>query len=99
MLTLAREGRLVMGEEADEVIASLERTLEQLRLREQGLKVWDDPSLRWIGERYPAVGRFVVDSAFSEQVSPGLLAQALRELPKYVEAFRIARRGGPAEDR
>jgi hypothetical protein len=92
VLSLAEDGRLALGvAEADELIAGLEHTLMVLRLRECGMQVWQRPSWREVGECFPAVEQFVDDVAFVEQIEPGRLEAALRELPKYLEAFRIVR--------
>ncbi|MET8759970.1 hypothetical protein [Lentzea sp. NPDC004782] len=92
MLSLAEDGKLTIEvAEADELIAGIERTLSLLRLREWGLQAWRHPSWRECGGHDPSIEQFVVDAAFFEQVTPGGLEAALRELPKYLNAFRIAR--------
>ncbi|WP_329791572.1 hypothetical protein V1227_06525 [Lentzea sp. DG1S-22] len=92
VLSLAEDGRLTLGvAEADELIAGIEHTLSLLRMREWGLQVWRQSSWRGRAEPESSVERFVFDAAFSEQIAPGRLEAALRELPKYLEAFQIAR--------
>lgn len=92
VLSLAEDGRLMLGvAEADELIAGIENTLSLLRMREWGLQVWRQASWQERGGGNPSVEQFVFDAAFSEQIAPGRLEAALQELPKYLEAFRIAR--------
>lgn len=92
MLSLAEDGRLVLDvADADELIAGIECTLSLLRLRERDLQAWRQPSRRQRCWSDPFVEQLVFDAAFAEQIAPGRLEAALRELPKYLDAFRIAR--------
>jgi 2-keto-3-deoxy-L-rhamnonate aldolase RhmA len=85
-LALAKDGRLVLDPgHAELVVAELEGTLDVVRDR-----------LRMIAIRppvdHPAAAQRAVDALFSEQIAPGQMERALRELPKYIQAFRIAGR-------
>ncbi|WKU05352.1 hypothetical protein [Micromonospora sp. HUAS LYJ1] len=88
-LTLAREGRLVLPPaEADEVVASLERTLAIVLLRLRLLR-----ALRrgqFVSGPHDRMGQEMADAAFSELLCPGRLEVASVELPKYIEAVRRA---------
>jgi hypothetical protein len=93
LLTLASEGRLVLDSaEADRVIANLERSLAAVTTRLQASREWDElphprvESLRGKG------AEDLLDGVFVRQVAPGLLEKAQTELPKYIEALRMARR-------
>jgi hypothetical protein len=90
-LTLAAQGRLVLeADEADSVIASLEKTLALLGRRAEVLDAWRrrHADVDFAG----VVNQSVVDVVFADVVAPGQLEQALAELPKYVEALRLAKR-------
>ncbi len=91
-LRLASEGRLVVEEtRADEVIAGLERTLSSVRARLRLIRLWQqDPTPR-VGELPEELARDVVDAVFADQLAPGRLEQAAADLPKYIEAMRLAR--------
>jgi hypothetical protein len=85
-LALAADGRLQLDpEQAERLVAGLLETLEIVRAR-----------LRVIAVRppvgHPAVGQGAVDALFADMVAPGQMEQALRELPKYIEAIRAAAR-------
>src|SRR4051794_15646027 len=85
---LADQGRLVLdADEAEEVIARLERTLDALARRVGLVQAW-----RGGVADGRALPQPVADAVFAEQVAPGGVAEALRELPKYVEALRRAAR-------
>ncbi|SDT56117.1 hypothetical protein [Actinoplanes derwentensis] len=89
-LTLASEGRLVVAsEQADSLIADLERTIAELNERLSVLGHWRQaPGL----DQMPAaITGIVVDAVFADQLSPGWIEHAARELPKYVTALRLAR--------
>ena len=92
LLELAEDGRLVLEEsEADEIITGIERTMSVLRLRQQQLEAWRR-SLRGVRDTHCLpVEQFVIDAVFAEQIWPGRTEAALRELPKYLEAFRNIR--------
>ena len=92
-LHLAAEGRLVVeAGQADRMIADLEATLAVLRARLRVLELWRaDPRPR-IECLPPELADSVVDAVFADQLAPGRIEQAARELPKYVEALRAARR-------
>ncbi len=90
-LRLAREGWLVVApEQAERVIAELERTLEVVRSRVRRAEL--ARRLREVAadDVEPDVDRLVVDAAFAGQIASCTWEQALVELPKYIEAFRIA---------
>lgn len=92
-LDLADKGWLVVEPgEAERVVAELLRTLDVVRSRVRRLEV--SRRLREApGEDVaPDVAQFAVDTVFAEQVTAGTWERALVELPKYVEAFRIAAR-------
>jgi hypothetical protein len=92
-LALALQGRLVLdAEQADRVIAELEATLRQVTDRVRQLQLWRQRSTLVTAARGCCVDQPVVDAAFADQVAPGQLERALRELPKYVEAFKVARK-------
>ena len=98
-LHLAAKGWLVVKpEEAARVIAELERTLEVVRSRAHRIEV--SRRLRdAAGDDMPAdVERLVVDAVFAEQVTSGSWEHALVELPKYIEAFRLAARNAPPRE-
>ncbi|CCH32479.1 hypothetical protein ABZ816_23925 [Actinosynnema sp. NPDC047251] len=89
LLELAREGRLVLSpEQADRVVAELERTLEVIRVRVRRAEL--SRRLRQAGGIGPEVDRLAVDAVFAGQIAADTWERALVELPKYVEAFRIA---------
>jgi hypothetical protein len=91
-LRLAERGWLVVSpEQAERAIAELEETLAEVRalLRRTEL------SRRLRGAAGdltvdPEIDRLVVECAFAGQLGADRWAQALVELPKYIEAFRIA---------
>lgn len=92
-LMLAAEGRLVLdAEAADPVIAGLEATLLAMTRRLELLTVWrQNPGVPI--DRLPAeTAAALTDTAFADQFTPGRLEQAIEELPKYIEALRLARR-------
>lgn len=89
VLRLAREGWLVLApEQAERLTAELERTLADvrscLRRAELSRKLLD------VADDAAEVDRLVVDSAFAGQIAADRWEQALVELPKYIQAFRIA---------
>ncbi|MEU8662214.1 hypothetical protein [Actinoplanes philippinensis] len=90
-LTLANEGRLIVApDEADSLIAGLEETIAILNQRLTLLDLWRRaPGL---DEMPPAVSGAMVDTVFADQLCPGRIERAARELPKYVAALRLARR-------
>jgi hypothetical protein len=86
-LTLATEGRLVIdAARADALLAGLSRTLEQVHARLRLVRIWHE--LPRPAPLTPAL----VDAAFTDQLAPGQLEAAARELPKYIEAVQAARR-------
>lgn len=92
-LHLAAKGWLVVEpEEAARVVAELERTLEVVRSRAHRIEVSRRLRDAAGDDIRPDVDRLVVDAVFAEQVMPGSWERALVELPKYVEAFRLAAR-------
>jgi hypothetical protein len=90
-LSLATEGRLVVDAlQADEIIAGLERTLAQVRARLRVIRIWHQVPARRIDELPEELRQDVVDAVFVDQLAPGQLEEAARELPKYIEALRLA---------
>jgi hypothetical protein len=91
-LRLADQGRLVVdAERADRLIADLEGTMVLLAARLHVLRSWQrSPSS--LDDVDPALADTVVDALFADQLAPGRLERAVRELPKYLAALRIARR-------
>jgi hypothetical protein len=95
-LALAAEGRLVLdSERADQVIADLEETMNLVSTRVRLLELWRRLSGPVLDDLDPDVERTVIDAVFADQLAPGRLEEAMRELPKYVEAFKAARRSAP----
>jgi hypothetical protein len=91
LLALAVQGRLVLDEdEADEAIAGLERTLAVIDRRVRLLEQWRSAPVDPAHTSHAEQGE--IDALFGELVAPGQLRRALQELPKYVEAFRRAKR-------
>ncbi|HWS33515.1 MAG TPA: hypothetical protein VN408_12335 [Actinoplanes sp.] len=98
-LTLATEGRLVVDPgRADEVIAGLEGTLAQIRARLRVMRIWRQASNQRVGDLPSELVQDVVDAVFLDQLAPGQLERAAVELPKYIEALRLASAGRPAGD-
>lgn len=93
VLRLAAEGWLVLSpEQADRIIADLERTLADVRscLRRAELSRKLRDMTDSVTDLAADVDRLVVDSAFAGQIAADRWEQALVELPKYIQAFRIA---------
>lgn len=90
-LRLATEGWLVVApEQAEPIIADLERTLAEVRAR---LRKADLSTTLWEAagnDVDPDVDRLIVECAFAGQIAAERWEQALVELPKYIQAFRIA---------
>ncbi len=92
-LTLAAEGRLVLdAAAADPVIAGLEETLAAVTRRLELLTVWRQHPGIPIDGLPPELAASVTDTVFLDQLTPGRLERAVEELPKYIEALRLARR-------
>ncbi|SDF47451.1 hypothetical protein SAMN05216553_101801 [Lentzea fradiae] len=92
-LQLARRGWLVLEPaRAQGVIDELERTLDEVRSRLRKLEL--SRKLRdAAGDQVaPDVDRIVVDAVFAGQLNADSWERALVELPKYIEAMRIAGR-------
>lgn len=92
-LQLARRGWLVLDpDQARGVIGELERTLDEVRSRLRRLEL--SRKLRDVSgdDVAPDVDRLVVDSVFAGQLNSESWERALVELPKYIEALRIAGR-------
>lgn len=89
VLRLAVEGWLVLPpEQAERVVAELERTLAEVRSRLRKAEL--SRKLLAAADVAADVDRLVVDSAFTGQIAAYRWVQALVELPKYIKAFRIA---------
>lgn len=89
---LAEQGRLVVDPGlAARLIDELEQTLAIVGERQQRVELArrnpPGTALEWA----PGQQALVVDALFVEQVAPGRMERALVELPKYLEALRIAR--------
>ncbi|SDP93575.1 hypothetical protein [Lentzea jiangxiensis] len=92
-LQLARRGWLVLEPaQAQGVIGELERTLDEVRARLRKLEL--SRKLRDASGDHvaPHVDRLVVDAVFAGQLNSDNWERALVELPKYIEALRIAGR-------
>ena len=90
-LSLAADGRLVVDAvRADEIIASLESTLARVRSRLRVIRIWQELPGRRVDELPGELVQDVVDAVFVDQLAPGQLEQAATELPKYIEALRLA---------
>ncbi|SDM81574.1 hypothetical protein [Allokutzneria albata] len=92
LLGLARAGRFVLDPAAaDQAIAELERTLavvgERVRRVRLARRTPPGSARPWPEEE----DDLVVEAVFAEQLAPGRMEWALRELPKYVAAMYIAR--------
>jgi hypothetical protein len=98
-LHLAAKGWLVVQPtEAARVIAGLELTLEALRSRAHRVEVSRRLRSAAGDDIDPEVDRLVVDTVFADQITSGLRERALVELPKYIEAFRMAARNAPRRE-
>jgi hypothetical protein len=87
--TLAAQGRLVVdADRADTLIRGLQRTLDVLTARLRTVQAWH--AAGGTGPRHPAPA--VLDAVFADQVAPGRLEHVVAELPKYIDALRLARR-------
>lgn len=92
-LTLATEGRLtVAAEQADEIIAGLERTLDTIKARLCVVRIWHRRTGPIMDDLPPELVQPVADAVFVDQLAPGQLERAVLELPKYIRALRLARR-------
>lgn len=92
-LQLARRGWLVLEpDQAQGVIGELERTLEEVRSRLRKLELSRKLRDASGGHVAPDVDRLVVDAVFAGQLNSDNWERALVELPKYIEALRIAGR-------
>lgn len=91
LLRLAVEGWLVLSrEEAERIVAELESTLTQVRARLRRVSL-SRRLLDLAGGDVPSdVDGLVVESAFAGQIAADRWEQALIELPKYIQALRIA---------
>jgi hypothetical protein len=92
-LQLARRGWLVLEPaQAESVIGDLERTLDEVRSRLRKLELSRKLRDTSGGHVAPDVDRLVVDAVFAGQLNSDGWERALVELPKYIEALRIAGR-------
>jgi hypothetical protein len=92
-ITLAAEGRLVLDAgRADELIAGLERTHSSVRTRLTILRQRQAGPAERVVELPDDASRDIVDAVFADQIAPGLLERANEEIPRYIEALRVARR-------
>jgi hypothetical protein len=95
-LALAAEGRLVLDPAlADPVIAHLEATVREVDDRVERLDRWRRRPEPVTAAPARVIDQRVTDVVFADQIAPGQLEQAQRELPKYLAAFKIARRPSP----
>ncbi len=92
-LLLARRGWLVLEPaQAQGVIGELEKTLDEVRSRLRKLELSRRLRDASGDDVAPEVDRLVVDAVFAGQLNSGSWEEALVELPKYIEALRIAAR-------
>ncbi|SES29674.1 hypothetical protein SAMN05216188_1312 [Lentzea xinjiangensis] len=92
-LQLARRGWLVLEPaQAEGVIGELERTLDEVRSRLRKLELSRKLRDASGGHVAPDVDQLVVDAVFAGQINSDSWERALVELPKYIEALRIAGR-------
>jgi hypothetical protein len=92
-LKLAVEGRLVLdADQADQMIAALEATLDTVGTRSRLVELWRKLPRPAFHGFSPAAEQVLVDAVFIEQVAPGQMERVLLELPKYVEAFKLAKK-------
>jgi hypothetical protein len=92
-LRLAADGVLVLDwAEAGRIIAGLRHTLDTVTGRLRLVDLLRGTSLDALRRIDPEVEGAVVDAVFHEQVGEGRLRRASDELPKYIEAFELARR-------
>jgi hypothetical protein len=90
---LAAQGRLVVDADvADALISGLQQSLDVLTAQVRLVRMWHTmASPRLDGLPAPAASS-VVDAVFTDQLAPGHLERAVAELPKYIDALRLARR-------
>lgn len=91
LLRLAVDGWLVVPpEQAEHAVAELEWVLAEIRARLRRVEL--SRGLRGVaGEDVPAaVDGLMVESVFAGQIAADRWELALVELPKYIQAFRIA---------
>ncbi|QFZ24638.1 hypothetical protein EKG83_32010 [Saccharothrix syringae] len=92
-LQLARRGWLVLEPaQARRVIIELEHTLDEVRSRLRRLELSRRLRDASGDDVAPDVDRLVVDAVFAGQLNSDSWERALVELPKYIEAMRIASR-------
>lgn len=91
--TLAVQGRLVVdADRADTLIRGLQQTLDVLTARLRLVRRWQAGAGPRLGDLPPRLAPAVVDTLFADQLAPGQLEHAVAELPKYIDALRLARR-------
>ena len=91
--TLAEQGRLVVeADRADTLIRGLQQTLDVLTARLRLVRRWQAGPTPRLDDLPPRLAPAVVDAVFADQLAPGRLEHAVAELPKYIDALRLARR-------
>ncbi len=90
---LAAQGRLVVdADRADALIRGLQQTLDVLTARLRVVRKWHTMAAPRLDGLPPQVASAVVEAVFVDQLAPGHLERAVAELPKYIDALRLARR-------
>lgn len=90
--TLAVQGRLVVeAERADTLIRGLQQTLDVLTARLRLVHRWQAGATPRLDDLPPRLAPAVVDTLFADQLAPGRLEHVVAELPKYIDALRLAR--------
>jgi hypothetical protein len=95
-LRLASEKRLKIDAAlADTTIAELARTLAVVHSRLRLLRIWQTPHGCTLNDVPDNLARDIVHVGFLDQVLPGQLERAATEIPKYIDALRLARVAEP----
>lgn len=92
-LSLASRGMFVLEpRSADRFIAQMSAALDQVRVRCGLIKLLGGNPVGSLAAEDEVAEQALFDIAFAEQVAPGRLDQAMVELPKYIQAFEIAKK-------
>ena len=91
--TLAAQGRLIVeADRADALIRGLQQSLDVLTARLRLVRMWHTMTPPRLDGLPAQAAVPVVDAVFADQLAPGHLERAVAELPKYIDALRLARR-------